>query len=109
MLACREAWAPPPGITGTWAADLPGNTLVAVTLRDDEGAITGTGFIAVLTVPGSTSLTVNGQRVDRDLTLHMTDQMGGGVTFVGEVRAKALMGVLHGLQFDSVRATFENR
>lgn len=97
LSSCTEP-LPPPSLTGDWTGSGAGR-VIAISITDAEGDLTGTGTI---TNPAAT-LVLSGTRQGRAVTLTFLASSGSAFNlfdFTGELRGVDLEGTLGGWDFD---------
>jgi hypothetical protein len=94
-----------------WAADLPNEILLIMTLHFQDGEVTGTGLLAPLGMTGGDALTITGTRRADTLDLHYQRGQGDPMRFQGwYIRNKAALdGILDGGEFVQRPVSFRRR
>lgn len=101
VLSCTDGTAPAdPNLTGTWAGAAAGRT-ISLNLTDTDGSIGGSGTI---TSPAGT-ITTNGSRSGREVSLNATVALGGGtfssLLITGQIDSDEVIGTISGSGYSS--------
>ena len=94
-----------------WAADLPDDVLLIMTLDFHGSEITGTGLLAPLGSPGGDQLTITGARTADTLDLHYQRGQADPLRFQGwyTLHRTILAGTLDGGGFNQRAVSFRRR